>query len=119
MSTAVDEVFAQLDAALDALAELDPETLDREEIGVALIAVHARRARMDAQVTRLTAAFEVRGDPQGALGTASWVSWKCRVKKAQARADVSNARALRHLPDVADAFAAGEVSAEHVRVLAA
>jgi hypothetical protein len=47
------------------------------------------------------------------------VAWKCRIKKSRAKAEVSRARALRHMPEAAAAFEAGSISSDHVRVLGA
>lgn len=118
-SNSVVGALAQLDAALGAVGAIDPRLLDREEIGALTIEMHSRQSCMDAQVTRITGAFDTFGDPEGALGTPAWVAWKCRIKKSQAKAEVSRARALRHMPEVAAAYAAGEISTEHVRLLAA
>ncbi|MEA3019830.1 MAG: hypothetical protein QOI47_1354, partial [Actinomycetota bacterium] len=106
-------------AGLDALAVVDLRALDEKELAALTVAVHELQARADAQCTRVTGVFDTHGDPQGALGTPAWVAWKCRIKKSHAKAEVSRARALRHMPAVADAYAAGAITSEHVRLLAA
>ncbi len=48
-----------------------------------------------------------------------WVTTEARVTRNQARRRLSIGRAMRELPAVDAAFLAGEISAEHVEVLAA
>lgn len=106
-------------AFFDAFAELDPRTLDPDAIAELTITMHRLQSQMDAATTSVTGAFDAHGDPEGALGTAPWVAWKCGIKKSQAKAEVSRARALRHMPAVAAAYEAGLITSEHVRLLAA
>jgi hypothetical protein len=111
--------IAAADAAIDGLMALDPAALDQDELARYVVAVHRLKARMDAVATRATGAFERHGNPQGAVGAASWVAWKCRIKRSEARAELSRARALRRMPDVDAAYESGAITSEHVRLLAA
>jgi Domain of unknown function (DUF222) len=54
----------------------------------------------------------------GALSAASWLRHHCRLTFGAAAASVRLARKLERLPETAAAFAAGEVSRHHARVLA-
>jgi hypothetical protein len=80
---------------------------------------HRALARAEARCARAVAEADRRGLTGNALNVASWVAWKCRVQKAQARVEVSNGRALRAMPEVAAAHDAGEITAQLVRLLAA
>ena len=115
----VEDAINQAHQALDALAAIDAQVLDQTEIAELTVEMHRLQARLDAEVTRTVGVFDTSGDPEGALGTAPWVAWRCRIKKSQAKAEVSRARALKRMPEVAAAYAAGAITSEHVRLLAA
>jgi len=115
----VDEALAAAEAALDGLQAIDPMDLDASSLPRWVVAVHGLQKRMDAVATTATGAFDRVGDPEGALGAAPWVAWKCGVRREAAGAEVARARALRHMPETAAAFAAGRISTDHVRLLAA
>src|SRR5688572_15192412 len=46
----------------------------------------------------------------GLANTAQWLNWQCGIGALAAREKVRVARALEHLPEIADAFAKGEIS---------
>lgn len=72
-------------------------------------AVHTvAMARLDA-----TRGFEA----DGARSAATWASWKGRTSHGREVAAVRRARALRSMPVVEAAFLAGDLTADHVRVL--
>jgi hypothetical protein len=119
MFGALERVVAVADEALDAVAALDPSSMTGEEVAAFAVAAHRLQNRCDAIATKATDGFDRYGDPQGALGTAPWMAWKCRMKKARARAELSRARALRHMPEVTDAYVAGAITSEHVQQLGA
>jgi hypothetical protein len=77
-------------------------------------------ASLEAATTRVVGVADANRavEADGAQSMARWIAWKCRVPSAQARRVARNARALRHLPRIADAFATGMVSGDHVRLLA-
>ena len=108
-----------VDEAIDALFAVDVSALSAEDLASWVVQAHRLQQRIDAVVCRATAAFDRHGDPQGAVGTAAFVAWRCRVPKAQARAELANSRALRSMPAVALAFEAGAIGRDQVRVLAA
>lgn len=108
-----------VDLAIDGLLELDASSLDQESLARWTIAMHRLQQRMDAAVTSATGAFDRHGDPQGAIGSAPWLAWRCRIPKAQAKAELARSRALRSMPATASAYESGAVSSQHVRVLAA
>jgi Domain of unknown function (DUF222)/HNH endonuclease len=54
----------------------------------------------------------------GALTAAAWLRHRCRMTHGAAAASVSLARKLDLLPEMSEAFAAGDVTRQHARVLA-
>jgi hypothetical protein len=114
----VAELVEAADAAVDGLLAIDPAALDQEDLRALTLAAHRLQSRMDAVATKATGAFDRLGDPQGAIGTAAFVAWKCRLRKEAVKAELSRARALRSMPAVALAYEAGAVSSDHVRLLA-
>jgi hypothetical protein len=118
MLQSVDEVLAQADAALDALATIDYKTLDDKPRIDTIVAVHQLRNRMDAAATRAAEAVDRYVDTGRATPT-TWLAYVCRVQKSAARAAVTRSRSLRSMPATATAYAAGEITTDHVRKLAA
>lgn len=53
----------------------------------------------------------------GLANTAQWLNWQCGIGAVAAREKVRIARALEHLPEIADAFAKGEISYSKVRAM--
>jgi hypothetical protein len=54
----------------------------------------------------------------GACSTAEWLAWRCSIRPVTAREHVRVARRLRELPQVREAFAAGQLSYSKVRAIA-
>jgi len=53
----------------------------------------------------------------GLANTAQWLNWQCGIGAVAGREKVRVARALEHLPEIADAFAKGEISYSKVRAM--
>ena len=53
----------------------------------------------------------------GLANTAQWLNWQCGIGAVAAREKVRVARALEQLPEIADAFAKGEISYSKVRAM--
>ena len=53
----------------------------------------------------------------GLANTAQWLNWQCGIGAVAAREKVRVARALEALPEIADAFAKGEISYSKVRAM--
>ncbi|HEY3519350.1 MAG TPA: DUF222 domain-containing protein, partial [Gammaproteobacteria bacterium] len=53
----------------------------------------------------------------GLANTAQWLNWQCGVRAVAAREKVRVARSLEQLPEIADAFAKGEISYSKVRAM--
>jgi len=118
MLQSVDEVLAQADAALDALASIDYKALDDKQQRDTIVATHRLKNRMDAQATRAAGAVDRYVDTGRSTAT-TWLAHVCRIPKGAARAAVTRARALRSMPATAAAYDAGTICTDHVRVLAA
>ncbi len=54
---------------------------------------------------------------RGVNSTAHWISWRCSCSERRAREHVQVASALRELPQIREAFAAGSLSYSKVRAL--
>ena len=111
-------MVAVLEAAVDAVCVADPAALaDGETIRL----LHRQLERLNAAVTRATAAFDAgrAWDAEGARSAAAWVAVRCRQPLATARRRVHLGRALRHMPHVEGAWLAGELGEAHVALLAA
>src|SRR3954447_9486949 len=118
MVQSVDEVLAQAHAALDALASIDYKTLDDKQLKDTIVAVHQLGNRMDAHRTRAAGAVDRYVD-LGRATPKTWLAYVCRLPKGAAHAAVSRSRALRAMPGTAAAYEAGDITTDHVRVLAA
>ena len=97
----------------------DLDQLNDVDLAAEVIDAHRDLARAEARSARAVSALEQRRVIGDATNTASWVAWQCQIKKSQARMELSNGRAMRKMPDVGTAHDAGEITAEHVRLLAA
>jgi hypothetical protein len=109
--------LAELSEDIDALVATDPaELADRD----AMVALHRELARLDAVLTRATAAFDAgRGwDADGAQTAAAWLATRCSLPKQTARREVRLARHLRHLPACESAWLGGEITGSHVATIA-
>jgi hypothetical protein len=115
----IDDVLDELGAGFDAAFSVDPATLDPDALAAWTVGVHVLAKRASALATLSTATFDRHGDTEGAIGTAAWVAWKCKVSTPEAKAELSRGRALRHMPATTDAYVAGAIGFEQVRLLAA
>ena len=111
MTRPVDIVLADLDELLDELAATEPGMAHAPE-------VLRVRNRVEAIATRCVRRVDRSGALDGAVSTASWVAWRCRMPKGRAKVLVSNGRALEAMPEISEAFDRGSISGDHVRVLA-
>jgi hypothetical protein len=112
------EVLEALVSAIDAACELDAALLGD---GETVEALHRQLARLEAVVTRATAAFDAGGawQPDGARSAASWVAFRCRLPDSTARRRVRVGRGLRHMPETEAAWLAGAIAEAHAGPLAA
>jgi hypothetical protein len=114
----VRELLQTLLAALDA-DELDDLVTARQVLGRTSLLVRVRNC-VEAELTRTVRRAEAMQAPEhdGLTSMRSWLRGHARLSAREAHRIVGNGRALVQLPAVASAFAAGEVTAEQVAVVA-
>jgi hypothetical protein len=108
------EVFAEaLDALMASGAANYGDCASIEEL-------HRHLSRYEAFVTEATAAFEVGEEwaADGAKTAPAWIATRCRVPRSAARRRVRLGRALRHLPECADAWRDGAIGVDQARAIA-
>ena len=105
----------QLEAALDALADEAPAD------GESLIQLHRLHARFEANLSRTDASFDASAEwsADGAKSAAAWISARCRLPKSVAQRSIRLGRSLRTMPATEQAWLAGDVTGDHVRMLVA
>lgn len=117
---AVSELRSLLDqlAALD-LSSLDPADLTEGEILEGLPLLQTSLNQLTALHTRMVATCDRRDAPRtdGMVSTKTWLTGHCRIAGRDAAALLRAARRLEHLPRLAAAYAAGQVTAAHVEVI--
>jgi hypothetical protein len=111
---------AGLSSVLDALADDDLHALDDGALLDRTAALIRERNRLDAELARTVRAADVRQacEHDGLKTMPSWLRTHTRLSAAAAAELVRSGRALAHLPALAAAFAAGEVTADQVAVVA-
>src|SRR4051812_3791974 len=113
-------VVGGLQSCLDALAAEDPSGLFGPALLERVRDLLQARNRIDAQLIRAVREGEKAGAAEfdGLKTMPAWLRGHARLSPAAAGRLVRSGRALEHLPAVAGAFAAGEVTAEQVAVIA-
>lgn len=117
---AVDAPFERADLDVDGLLEIDAGALDDDGVAAHLVALHRLRVFVDAAVTATAGVFDARAvwARDGARNAPGWITARTNAFYGAGKADVALARELRHMPVVAEAFAAGRLGREQVRLLA-
>lgn len=112
-------MVSELLSALDELAAADLEELSEDallDLAGGLVTASNRIAAALTSVVRAADRREAyRRD--GAVSMKGWLRGSCRMAPEQATATVSTGRRLEQLPETAAAFAAGQISASHARVI--
>ena len=111
------DVVRGLTTAIDALCAADPSTLAD---GESIVALHREPARLQAVLTRATAAYDAGGSwaADGARSSAAWVAVKCGLPLSTARRRVRLGRDLRSMPAAEAAWLAGDIGEAQVSHLA-
>lgn len=116
------EVRSLLDqlAVLD-LADLDPAGLSDGELLDGLPVLQGALNQLGALQTRCVAAADRRAatHADGMVATKTWLTGHCRIAGRDAASLLRAGRRLAHLPQLAAAYAAGQVTAAHVDVITA
>jgi hypothetical protein len=112
MATAVDD----LRSAIEALTAVDPASLGDGESVLELL---RQAERLDAVVTRATAAFDAgrTWEADGARTAAAWLSTRAHRPVGECRRRLQVGRQLRHMPVVETAWLGGHLSRYHVDAL--
>ena len=111
--------MSELRSALDGLADVDLAALSDDALLDLVSELSTAANRVAAALTSAVRAADRRETYRrdGAVSMKSWLRGSCRLAPAEATAIVSTGRRLEHLPDTAAAFAAGEITATHARVI--
>lgn len=116
MSTALD----QLQTAIDDVLDVDPRTLTDEELHELVIGIERQRHRLAAAAASAISSWDHRQvwADNGARTAAARLANETSRSNAAAGAEVRRARQLRSMPSTAAALAAGDISVDHVDLLA-
>ena len=111
--------MSELRSALDDLAAIELDELSEEALLDLVGELSVTANRVAAALTSAVRAADRRDAYRrdGAVSMKSWLRGSCRMAPDQATATVSTGRRLELLPETAAAFAAGEISAAHARVI--
>ena len=118
--------MSELRSVLDQLATMDLGCLDPDELtdGQLLEGMPILQAGINqftALLTRCVAAADRRDATRadGMVATKTWLTGHCRIAGREATGLVRAGRRLAHLPELASAYAAGQVTPAHVEVITA
>ncbi len=83
--------------------------------------LHRHLSRFESFVTEATASFEAGEEwaADGAKTASAWIATRCRLPRSAARRRVRLGRALRHLPECAEAWREGAIGVDQARAIAA
>ena len=111
--------MSELRSALDDLAALDLAELSDDAVLDLVGELSAVANRVAAVLTSAVRAADRREAYRcdGAVSMKGWLRGSCRLAPAEATAIVSTGRRIEQLPATAAAFAAGEITATHARVI--
>lgn len=114
-------LLAAVDRTIGRLHEVDLDQVDPAALGEVVRAATRATRRLEAFGVRAIAALDRRRtyEDDGYRSTSDWLAGELRVDPRMASAARRTARELTRCPRLADAFAAGEISTEHVAVATA
>jgi hypothetical protein len=89
--------------------------------GESIEELHRALSRFEAFVTEATAVFEAREEwaADGAKTASAWIATRCALPRSTARRRLRLGRALRHLPECAEAWRSGRIGTDQAHALAA
>lgn len=119
MAGDVADVLDRAGAVLAELRDVDLDGLADDTLSEAVLAVQHLRGSLEVAEAQVLSRWDAQGcwHSSGARTGAAWLSWKQRVPIGVARQRLRHARALRTLPSVEGAWAAGEIDRAHVTTL--
>ena len=110
----------RITADLHAVAVAGVDGLDPAALGQVALTARRLRELADRLEVHALGALEPTGHTEAmGLTAATWFAREARLPSSVAKAQVTTARALRHLPQTDQAWLDGRITREHVRVLAA
>jgi hypothetical protein len=116
VETAADRLRAANEAWRTLVATAEGPVLAEALIQIREAGIDPLEAVFAEGLRRFDAAGEYQAD--GALGPVSWLRWKCKMTASSASEHLAVARQLDELPKTEQAFSRGEISYQHVAVLA-
>ena len=116
----VGELITTIRAAADELSSLDLTALAPQQLGELVQQIEHTRCLVDAASNAALDRFDADGAAayDGLRSTTSWLRQRCQMTGASAARRVRTARALRHLPIVAEGFRTGRFSADQADLFA-
>jgi hypothetical protein len=115
----IELVFGDLGLEIKRVAAIDVDSLDDESLTHAVTDLARCRAQLDAAEARLLVAYDNRKvwAARGAKSAAADLAHRTGQSKLECKMRLGSGRAMGKLPLAADAWLAGDVTAEHVRAL--
>ena len=112
-------VLERAATALSELRELDLDPLSTAELSSAVLELQKLRGSLEVAEARALSRWDANRCWQvdGAKTGAAWLAWRQHLPISEARRRIRHARAMRSLPDVERAWAAGEIDRTHVITL--
>ncbi|MEO7557066.1 MAG: DUF222 domain-containing protein [Acidimicrobiales bacterium] len=109
-----------LQAVIDELLALDPASLDEASLHELVVDLERQSSRLAAVRAKVVARWDAVQSwaDDGSKSPRARLGRECRLSPRVAGAEVRRARKLRHMPHTASALAAGDVSVDHVTMLA-
>jgi hypothetical protein len=106
-------------AVVDDLAAEPVSMVRGADLADDVIGLRRQIDRLEVQWRRRVAEFDRRDQHtvDGAVSTAAWLRWRCRLPARQASRVVKEARALTAMPDTARAFTDGDLPLGHITML--
>jgi hypothetical protein len=117
----VDDALAAARTALAGLATVDLDASSEEELTALVPGCQALRGQLETVEAAVLSRWDARRcwAPSGAKTGSAWLAWQQRIPIQVARQRLRHARALRTLPAIAEAWAAGEIDRTHLATLLA
>jgi hypothetical protein len=116
---ALDEDLVTASRALDTLVTADLDGLGSDDLNAGVLALQGLRCQVEAAEARLLSRWDANRcwQPDGAKTGAAWLAWKQHLPITEARRRLRHARALRDLPAIEQAWAAGEIDRTHLATM--
>ena len=113
--------LAAMAKSLDELDAIDLAQLDLDDLRRLVLDSYGLRQRVTAFEAKVLARFDESGAwaGEGAYNAANWLSSHTGTTAAEGRSRVRLAKVLTQMPVAAEAFAAGDITDTHVRMLGA